>query len=161
MIERVKIWYVVRTPREQRLILAMAVTFALVFIWLGIARPLNDALVEARARHTEAVIERAEARAQAAALASLRSGGGGARALTEPAETVIGRAAAQAGFQLSRLQAEPGGAVSIGIEAARPQALFAWVTSLERQGVVVATLTASANADRTVAVQASFRGRTG
>jgi general secretion pathway protein M len=160
MIERVKIWYVVRTAREQRLLLFMAVTFALVFIWLGIARPLNDALVEARARHTEAVIERAEARAQAAALGSLRSGGG-ARALTEPVETVIGRAAAQAGFQLSRLQAEPGGAVSIGIEAARPQALFAWVTSLERQGVVVANLTASANADRTVAVQASFRGRTG
>jgi general secretion pathway protein M len=160
MIERVKIWYIVRTPREQRLVLAMAITFAAVFIWLGIARPLNDALIEARARHSEAVIERAEARAQAAALASLRSGGG-ARALTEPVETVIGRAAAQAGFQLSRLQAEPGGAVSIGIEAARPQALFAWVTSLERQGVVVATLTASANADRTVAVQASFRGRTG
>jgi general secretion pathway protein M len=160
MIERVKIWYVVRSPREQRLILFMAVTFALVFIWLGIARPLNDALVNARARHAQAVIERAEARAQAAALGALRSGGGG-RALTEPLETVIGRAAGQAGFQLSRLQAEPGGAVSIGIEAARPQALFAWVTSLERQGVVVAALTASANADRTVAVQASFRGRTG
>ena len=161
MIERAKIWYVVRSRREQRLVLAMALIFAFVFIWLGIARPLNDALVDARARHTEAVIERAEARAQAAALASLRSGGGGARPLTEPVETLIGRAASQAGFQLSRLQAEPGGAVSIGSEAARPQALFAWVSSLERQGVVVATLTASANADRTVAVQASFRGRTG
>jgi general secretion pathway protein M len=160
MIERVKIWYVVRSPREQRLVLIMAITFALVFIWLGIARPLNDALVEARARHTEAVIERAEARAQAEALGSLRSAGG-ARPLTEPVETLIGRAAGQAGFQLSRLQADPGGAVSIGIEAARPQALFAWVSSLERQGVVVASLTASANADRTVAVQASFRGRSG
>ena len=160
MIERVKIWYVVRTPREQRLILAMAILFAVVFIWLGIARPLNDALVEAKARHTEAVIERAEARAQAEALGTLGRAGG-ARPLTEPVETVIGRSAAQAGFQLSRLQAEPGGAVSIGIEAARPQALFAWVTALERQGLIVSTLTASANADRTVAVQASFRGRTG
>jgi general secretion pathway protein M len=160
MIQRVKIWYIDRSLREQRLVLAMAATALLVFIWLLVVRPLNDALVNARARHTEAVIERAEARAQAEALGVLRQAGG-ARPLTEPVETVISRAAGQAGFQLSRLQAEPGGAVSIAIEAARPQALFGWVASLERQGLLVTTLTASANADRTVAVQASFRGRTG
>ena len=160
MIERVTVWYRIRSRREQRLILLMAALALLVFVWLLVIRPLGDALADARARHGEAVIEQAEARAQAEALGVLNTAGG-ARPLTEPVEKVISRSAAQAGFQLSRLQPEPGGSgVSIGIEAARPQALFGWVASLERQGVVVATLSATANADRTLAVQASFRGRT-
>jgi general secretion pathway protein M len=158
MISRVTIWYVDRSVREQRLILVMAAAFLLVFTWLLIVRPLGDALADARARHAAAVIERAEARAQAEALGTLGRAGG-PRPLIEPVETMIARSAGQAGFQLSRIQAQPGGGVSIGIEAARPQALFGWISSLERQGIVVATLTAGANADRTVAVQASFRGK--
>jgi general secretion pathway protein M len=157
MIERVNIWYRVRTTREQRLILIMSVLVAAVFLWLLVIRPLSDALAFSRARHTEAVIERAEARAQAEALRDLRRTGG--VALTQPVESLIARSASQAGFQLSRIQPEPGGGVSIGIEAARPQALFAWVSQLEREGVIVSSLSATANADRTVAVQGSFRGR--
>ncbi len=161
MISRVTIWYRGRSTREQRLLLVMALLFLLVVLWLLVIRPLNDALADARARHAEAVIEQAEARAQAAALGTLAAAGG-ARPLTEPVETVVARTAAQAGFQLSRLQVDPGGrGVSIGIEAARPQALFGWVSSLERQGIVVTTLSATANADRTLAVQGGFRGRTG
>jgi general secretion pathway protein M len=159
MIATVRIWYVGRSTREQRLLLAMAATFLLVFTWLLVIRPLGDALFEARERHGEAVLAEAEARAQAEALRSLRTSGG--VRLTEPPETVIARTAAEAGFQLSRLQAEPGGGVSIGIEAARPQALFGWVSQLESRGLVVSSLSATANADRTLAVQASFRGKAG
>jgi general secretion pathway protein M len=157
MIRNVTIWYGGRSAREQRLLLLMLALVLLVFLWLLVIRPLNDALTDARLRHDNAVIERAEARAQAEALGALRSSGGAAR--TQPVETVVSQSAGQAGFQLSRLQAEPGGSVSIGIEAARPQALFGWISSLERQGLVVSTLSATANADRTLAVQASFRGR--
>ena len=159
MIERVNIWYRVRTVREQRLILIMAALIATVFLWLLVIRPLNDALAASRARHADAVIERAEARAQAEALRGLRRTGGAG--LTQPVDALIARSAGQAGFQLSRIQPEPGGGVSIAMEAARPQALFAWVAQLEREGVIVSSLSATANADRTVAVQASFRGRAG
>jgi general secretion pathway protein M len=159
MIARTRIWYVSRSLREQRLIAAMAALFVIVFVWLLVLRPLGDALADARERHDEAVLARAQAKAQAEALGSLRTAGG--TRLTEPAETVIARAAAEAGFQLSRIQPDPGGTVSISIEAARPQALFGWVSQLESRGVVVSTFSATANADRTLAVQASFRGRTG
>lgn len=159
MIERTTIWYRGRSRREQRLLLVMAALFALVFVWLLVIRPLNNGLADARARHADAVIEQGEARAQAEALVSLRKSGGAA--LTQPVEAIVARTAGEAGFQLSRLQAEPGGATSIGIEAARPQALFGWVEALERQGVIVSSLSATANADRTLAVQASFRGRAG
>ena len=159
MIERTTIWYRGRSPREQRLILIMGTLFALVFLWLLVIRPLGDALAGAKARHAEAVIERAEARAQAEALGDLRKAGGAA--LTQPVDALVSRTASEAGFQLSRIQADPGGGVSIGIEAARPQALFGWVAALERQGVIVSSLSATANADRTLAVQAAFRGRAG
>jgi len=159
MIERTTIWYRGRSVREQRLLLAMAALFTLVFVWLLLIRPLGDALADARARHDAAVIERAEAQAQAEALGVLRKAGGAA--LTQPVEALVAQTAGQTGFQLSRIQAEPGGGVSIAIEAARPQALFGWVSSLERQGLIVSSLSATANADRTLSVQASFRGRAG
>jgi general secretion pathway protein M len=159
MIERVTVWYRGRSLREQRMLLAMSVIFLLVVMWLLVIRPLSDALSDARARHGEAVVARGQAQAQVDALRALRTTGG--RALTEPVETVVARAAGEAGFQLSRIQAEPGGrGVSIAIEAARPQALFGWIAALERQGVVVASLSTNANADQTVAVQATLRGRT-
>ncbi|HEY0149501.1 MAG TPA: type II secretion system protein GspM [Allosphingosinicella sp.] len=157
MIRTITIWYGGRSVREQRLLLFMLALLLLVFLWLLIVRPLNDALAEARERHDAAVLERAEARAQAEALGTLRRSGGAA--LTQPVETIVSQSAGQAGFQLSRLRAEPGGAVSIGIEAARPQAFFGWISSLEQKGLIVSTLSATANADRTLAVQASFRGR--
>jgi general secretion pathway protein M len=157
MIERVTLWYRGRIPREQRLITIMLALFAAVFLWLLVIRPLGDALADARERHNEAVIERAEAQAQAEALVALRKAGGAA--MTQPVDTLISRSAGEAGFQLSRIGPEPGGGVSVGIEAARPQALFGWVASLEAQGVIVSSLSATANADRTLAVQASFRGR--
>ena len=74
MIERTTIWYRGRSLREQRLILIMGTLFALVFLWLLVIRPLGDALAGAKARHAEAVIERAEARAAACRSASRRRG---------------------------------------------------------------------------------------
>jgi general secretion pathway protein M len=158
MIERTTIWYRGRSTREQRLLLVMAALVTFVLLWLLVVRPLGDALADAKARHEAAVIARAEAQAQAEALGTLRTGSGAA--LTQPVDALVARMAGEAGFKLSRIQPETGG-VSIGIEAAKPQAFFAWVSALERQGVIVSLLSATANADRTLSVQASFRGRTG
>jgi general secretion pathway protein M len=159
MIANVQIWFRGRSVREQRLLLAMAILFAIVLLWLLLVRPLGDALAAARERHGEAVIARAEARAQAEAIRRFERRRG--PALTEPIDLVIGRAAAEAGFQLSRVEPESGGTgVSVAIEAVKPQAFFAWVGGLEGSGgLIVASLNATANADRTLAVQATFRPR--
>jgi general secretion pathway protein M len=159
MMGSVEAWYRGRSLREQRLLLAMAVLFAIVAFWLLLVRPLGDALAGARERHGEAVIARAQARAQAQAISAFERRKG--PALTEPLDVVIGRAASEAGFQLSRVEPESGGAgISVAIEAVKPQAFFAWVGGLEgRGGLVVSSLNATANADRTLAVQATFRPR--
>ena len=100
----------------------------------------------------------AEARADAAAIARLEKRP--APPPGAPLDAAVGRAAADAGFSLARLEAQGQDRVAIVIDAARPQTLFGWVSDLEtRQGLIVERLTATANADRTLSAQIVFRAR--
>jgi len=158
MIAGLSIWWQARTRREQGLLLILAALFALVFAWLLVVRPLGDALSSARERHNAAVIALDEARARAVSIRRLERDR--PAPLGGPIELAVGQSAAAAGFQLSRLQAEGGGKVDLAIEAARPQALFAWVGEMEKgRGLIVERLVASSNSDRTLSVQLTLRAR--
>ena len=159
MSARLKALWLARTPRERWLLGVMFALAVLVLAWFLVLRPLGDLLSAARERHGNAVASLAEARSQAAAIAALERGQTGRSA--EPAETAVAAAASAAGFQLSTLQAEGPGRVSLAIGAARPQALFGWVGSLEQQGFVVERLSASSNPDRTLSAQILLRRRGG
>jgi general secretion pathway protein M len=126
----------------------------LVLVWLLIIRPLGDALDRAKQRHNTAVLQLAEARA--------RSNPGGARpgtAASLPLDALISRTAADAGFTAARVTGGGPTTAQLVLDAARPQALFGWIASLESQGVRVDRLQARANPDRTVAVEAAFSAR--
>jgi general secretion pathway protein M len=116
-------------------------------------------LSEAKQRHGEAVAALAEARAQAAAIGSLEKNR--PAAMAEPIDAAVAAAASAAGFQLSGIQPEGPGRVSLAIGAARPQALFGWIGQLEAQGFIVESLTASSNPDRTLSAQIVLRRRGG
>ena len=147
-----------RTPRERWLLAIMFALLAIVLAWLLILRPLGDMLSDARERHGRAVAALADARADAAVLRTIQ--GRKVQALPGPLEVVVGRAASDAGFQLSQLDDRGGGRVAIAIPAARPQALFAWVADLEaKQGLVVDRLTATANPDKSLSAEITFRRR--
>ena len=151
--------WLARTPRERWLLGIMMALVALVLVWLLILRPLGDMLSAARQRHGEAAAALAEARSQAAAIAALERN---RPALFEgPIDSAIAAAASEAGFQLSGVQPEGPGRVSIAIGAAKPQALFGWIAALEAQGYIVQSLTASSNPDRTLSAQVLFRARGG
>ena len=153
-------WFRSRTLREQRLILVMLGLAAMVLAWLLVVRPLGDALAAARERHGAAVIALAEARAQAAEIARLEQQSPAAPG--GPLDSVVARSAAEAGFQLSQVQAGPEGSVTLAMDSARPQAFFDWVAQLEAaQGLVVERLNARANGDRTIAVELTLRPRRG
>ena len=157
MSARLKALWLARTPRERWLLAIMFALAALVLIWFLLLRPLGDMLSAARERHGLAVAGLSEARARAAAIATReRAGGGGVEGPVEPA---VAAAASAAGFQLSALQAQGPGRVSLAIGAARPQALFGWVGALEAQGFVVESLSATSNPDRTLAAQIVLRAR--
>jgi general secretion pathway protein M len=149
-----------RTPRERWLLGIMLGLVGAVLVWLLILRPLADLESAARERHGAAVEALAAARTQAAAIAALEK----AKPATAqgPPEALVGQAAAEAGFQLSRLQPAGEGKVSVSIAAARPQALFGWLAQLEAQrGLIVEQLSTSANADRTLSAEVTLRARRG
>jgi general secretion pathway protein M len=159
MRARLEALWLARTPRERWLLAAMLALVALVLVWLAILRPLSDMLSAARQRHGEAAQTLAEARSQAAAIAALERER--PAPFAGPIDTAVAAAASEAGFQLSGLQAEGPGRVSLAIGAAKPEALFGWVSGLEAQGYIVQSLTASTSPDRTLSARIVLRARGG
>ena len=156
MSESWRRWWSARNEREQRLLLVMFALLAALLIWLLVVRPLAGALDSAKARHAAAVDAVGIARARAAAAAPAADG---ARVPPGPLDAFVRRAATEAGFAEARVTAPGPGRAAVAIAAARPPAFFAWVRQLEAQGLVVDTLSARANPDRTLAVEVGFRAR--
>jgi general secretion pathway protein M len=159
MTARLRTLWLARSPRERWLLGVMLGMAALVLVWLLILRPLSDMLSSARQRHGEAVAALAEARSQAAAIATLEKNR--PAPLAGPIDSAVAAAASAAGFQLSALQPEGEGRVSLAIGAARPQALFGWIAALEAQGYIVQSLSATSNPDRTLSARILLRARGG
>ena len=147
-------WWATRSTREQRLLLVMFGLIALVLLWLLVVRPLGDALDRAKQRHNTAVLALAEARARGNP-SGARTGG----TPTLPLDALVSRTAADAGFTAARVTGGGPTMARLTLDAARPQALFGWIATLEAQGVRVERLQARANPDRTVAVEAAFSAR--
>lgn len=154
MVARLSLWWAERTQREQWLLAVMVGLLLLVLGWLLVARPLIGALEDAKLRHGEKVIAVAEARAEADR--ARRSSGAPAVAAALPIDGLISRAATEAGFTNARIVGRGPTRANVAIDAARPAAYFGWIASLERQGVVVESLRATASPDRTLSTEAVF-----
>ena len=148
-----KIWWSQRTEREQRLLAVMFGLLALVLAWLLLVRPLAAALDAARLRHGEAVVALAEAKARAAP----SSGRAPVAPVALPIDSLISRTATEAGFTGARIAGLGPARASVTLDSARPQAFFAWIASLESEGLEVERLEARPNPDRTVAAETVLR----
>lgn len=158
MMARIRSYWLERSPREQVMLGVMGALLAVVILWLGIARPVESALHDARERHGEAIDRNAAIRVKVKALDNLPRGQGSAP--SGALDQMIGQSAGEAGFTLERVQPQGPGRVDIAIASARPTALFGWIAGLEAQGVTVETLTAQpAAVAGTVSVQAVLKAR--
>lgn len=157
MIAGLRRWLAALSLREQWGIALAASMFAATLFWFGVIRPLGAAEAAARARHAEAGRRLARIEAEVAALRPLL----GAPVPTGPIEAAVRDRAAQAGFAPSTVSPQPGGALLIGIPAARPLALFGWVAAMERDGYLVEALATTDNGDQTISAQITFRPRAG
>lgn len=129
-----------------------------VLAWLLVVRPLESARQNAKERYAQALGERALAEARAAEIARL--GAQKRPALAGPADSAVSASAAAAGLPLSQIRADGPNRVTVTLAAVRPQPLFDWAARLEQgQGLVVDRFSATANADRTLAAEISFRAR--
>jgi general secretion pathway protein M len=152
-------WWSARSEREQRLLLVMLALAVALGGWLLVVRPLADALDSARTRHAEAVIALAEARGRAE-LRRRVDVQAGAPALL-PVDALLTGSAAEAGFSNARIAGRGAGRAIVAIDSARAPVFFGWVRRLEQSGLVVETLRAQANGDRTLAAEVAFHARAG
>lgn len=156
MIATLKIWFDGRAPREKYLLMAMAALLAITLVWV-LYLPIGDALSSARTRHTDAVIRYGETQAQVRAIGQF--GKTGPAPLAGPLDTIIRDRANAAGFDLASVGPAAGGGVQLAIAKARPAALLGWVAMLESDGILVDSLSATDNGDKTVAVQMAVKAQ--
>lgn len=150
MTASLKLWWQARTPRERRLLIALAAIAAPIFLWLAVLRPLDAARVSARERYEAAVTDLAQTEIYAAQIDRI----GGNTAPAAPSAAVIERSATATGFAVRSFDH---GSATIAIDAARPQALFAWLRQVERSGFAVSRFATRANPDRTLSAEIGFR----
>lgn len=141
MMERLKILWGERSPREQWMLGAMFALLALVILWLGVFRPLDGAQRSARDALREATDRNASIRAKVKLLKSLPRSSGTVDAGV-PLDQFIGQSAGEAGLTLERAQAQGTERLDMAIASVRPVALFSWLAALEAQGVRVETMSA-------------------
>lgn len=157
MIDAARLWWAERAQREQILLIIMAVFLLIVFLWLGITRPLFAGAEAARLRHEKAVIDEAtvqiKARALKAALAAPSV------ALDGPLQTVITQSASDAGFTLSRVDPTGMDAVSVTLVSAKSPAFFAWLNKLNAQGIFAEQVSVRTNTDATIAADALLKAQ--
>ena len=146
-------WWTARSERERWLVWLMLLLAVLLLGWLLVVRPLSDALDAAKMREGNAAVALAEARARA------RPAGAAGPAPAGPVDAIAVRTAAAAGFPGARVAGQGPGRALVNLDAARPQALFAWVAQMEQQGLVVERLRLQANPDRTLAAEMTLGAR--
>ncbi|WP_327753540.1 type II secretion system protein M [Sphingobium sp. SJ10-10] len=141
MMERLKLLWDERSPREQWMLGLMFGLLAVVILWLGVFRPLDAAQRSARDALREATDRNAVIRAKVKLLKSLPRAAGIADTGV-PLDQFIGQSAGEAGLTLERAQAQGADRLDMAIASVRPVALFSWLAALEAQGVRVETMSA-------------------
>lgn len=144
LIARGRDWYLGRSTRERRMLLAMIVAVGLFVAWFGVAAPILGFRADA-ARDLE------RARADHALLSGLtgRGGGGpGGRAAAD-IQNAAAAAASASGVVATFVPTEDG-AVGFAVTGARTGPLFSWLAELERDGLQVRELGVTENADATL-----------
>ncbi len=149
-------WWAARSARERLLLLVMAALLALVLTWFVVIRPLMDARAAAEARLNAAVTELAQARADAEALKQQAATAPG-NPVPLPVDGFLMQSAAEQGFTNMQVSATGAGSATVSIGQVRPAAFFGWIGQLEARGLMVESLSARANPDQTIAVQAVLR----
>jgi general secretion pathway protein M len=154
MTESLKIWWRAHSQSERRLMTVLGVIMLLVFLWLGIWRPISNGVENGWARQGIALDRYASVKAKITALktvhaASAASGG------RPSLDQFVGQTAAEAGFTLDRASTQGAGRTSINIASARMSPLLDWISRLEQAGISVQTISIVPGAtDGTVTVQA-------
>ncbi|MEM8918368.1 MAG: type II secretion system protein GspM [Pseudomonadota bacterium] len=157
MMTGLRDWFAALSQREKIMIGILAVLVALTVAWYGIYKPFSAASEAASIRYHEAVERQARVEAKVAALTAPAPDA--KRQLTGTVNAFVSRRAGEAGFEVGRLDPQDNGRVDLVIDSARPTALFAWLSELEREGVAVERLSVDPAAPGTVTATLGLAAR--
>lgn len=157
MMARFTRWFAALSTRERAGVLVAAALGIATIGWFGIIRPVSEGLAAAKTRHASAVIRLATTQGQIAAMQPLMKAGD--PVLTGTLEETVRARAASVGFVLTTVSPQTNNALLIGIASAKPTALFGWIADMERDGILVDTLSTTDNGDQTLSVQITWKVR--
>lgn len=156
-MKELRAWFAARSLRERRLILVMLGLAAVTLVWAGVIRPVRDGLSSSRARYADAVVRLGAAQAGLAQVKAIQRRQ--AQPVALPLADTLRARADQAGFALASLDAEAPDRVRASIASARAGALMAWIAGLERDGILVESLSVSGAGSGAVAAQMTLQAR--
>ncbi|TPG12387.1 type II secretion system protein GspM [Sphingomonas oligophenolica] len=148
-------WFMARSLRERRLLLAMAALLVVTILWAGIILPVRDGLETSQARYDDAVVRLATTRGEVDSIKA----NGRRPALTASLADTVRAAADQAGLAIATLDEQGAGRVHLTIQSARPGALSGWLAGLEVRGILIDAATLRDNGDKSVGADLVLKAR--
>lgn len=149
-------WWRGLTRREQLLLMAASTLFVLVFGWLGIIKPLQNAGADTATRLAAATADLGEIKALTPMIRSAEARARGSMAAST-IDTIRSRIA-EAGLTAEGIVDDGTGRVTLRIPAIKPAALLKWIADVETiDGVIVDKLEITRNGDATVAAELGFQ----
>mgnify|MGYP003585311521 CR=1 FL=1 len=156
MFAGMRTWWANHSPGEQRFMTVLGVIIALVFLWLGVWRPVDAGIAAGWERQGTALDRYASVRAKVAELQKRPAQRREANRV--PIDQFIGQSAAEAGFTLDRATSQGQGRMSVNIASARVGPLLQWISTLEGAGISVQTTSiAPGGTEGAVAMQGVFQ----
>lgn len=158
MIDGIRLWWAAHSSRDRFVISILGLAVAVVIGWLGVWRPLVNALDTARESHAFAVERHAGIAVRVDEYQALQARGShAATASAARLDLILSQSAAEQGFIFSRNDAAGDNQASIAIASATAPTLLNWLDALESQGIMSSELSIRPNANGTVAVTATLR----
>jgi general secretion pathway protein M len=148
-------WFVGRSLRERRLLVAMMALMAVTIVWAGIIIPVRDGLETSRARYDDAVVRLATAQAVVDRLKTAPR----APVLQASLADTVRAYADQAGFEIATLDEQGAGRVHVTIQSARPGTLSGWLAQLESSGILIDAATLRDTGSRSVSADLILKAR--
>jgi len=157
MVASFKSWWGAHSTGERWIMGALGTAIFVVFLWLGVWRPVTDGLNAGWERQGQALDRYSSVRAKIDALKHLPAA---SPAAATPIDQLVSQSAAEAGFTLDRVGTAGAGRMSLSIASARTGPLLGWLSQLEASGVGVQSINIVPGVtDGTVAVQAVLQER--
>ena len=131
-------WFAQKEQSERLILIALAAAMAVLFLWLGLWRPLADWQSREASRHLQAQNLLAWLQANQSRLRAAGEQDEGGPQTSRPIIPIVTRAADAKGLEVSRLQPESDGVISVVLQDQKFNDLMAWIAELhDAEGVRV------------------------